>query len=504
MAPLDTASAEMASPTKPARDAVLDVAIIGAGFAGLCMAIRLRQAGMQHFQIFEKSDGVGGTWHDNTYPGSGCDVPSHLYCFSFAPKSDWSRVYAEQPEILAYLEDCAEKFGLIPHLRLNTEIADARFDKANGLWHLVTASGEQVAARLLVSGTGQLNRPTWPAIEGLEDFAGIKFHSARWDHGADLRSKRIAVIGNGASAVQFVPRIAPEAKALYLYQRSSNWVVPKLDRPYTESEQTRFRNLPGFAWFTRFWIYLTLERNYLAFIRDSWFGKRFVKVAEAQLEQIADPTLRKRLRPDYPLGCKRVLISNDFYPALQLPQVEIVTDPIQRVDSHAIIGADGKAREVDAIIFATGFDSLSFLAPMEIVGSEGKRIQDVWREGAEAYLGMSVPGFPNFFMLYGPNTNLGHNSIILMLEAQTIYVLKCIRAVLDRQIQSIEIKPEAMLAFNQRLQHDIARSVWAGGCRSWYKTASGKVTNNWPGFVLKYWLATRRVKFDDYRVARGE
>ena len=232
------------------------------------MAIRLRQAGLQHFQIFEKSDGVGGTWHDNTYPGSGCDVPSHLYCFSFAPKSDWSRVYAEQPEILAYLQHCAEKFELIRHLRLNTEIAEARFDAASGLWRLVTASGEQVAARLLVSGTGQLNRPTWPTIEGLEGFAGIKFHSARWDHAADLRGKRIAVIGNGASAVQLV-QIAPEAKALHLYQRSSNWLVPKLDRPYTESEQARFRNLPGFAWLTRFWIYLTLERNYLAFIRDS-------------------------------------------------------------------------------------------------------------------------------------------------------------------------------------------------------------------------------------------
>jgi cation diffusion facilitator CzcD-associated flavoprotein CzcO len=506
-APLDTASAattERSTPAMTATQEILEVAILGAGVAGICMGIQLRKAGFTRFRIFEKAGGVGGTWRDNSYPGSGCDVPSHLYCFSFEAKSDWSRAYAEQPEILRYLEHCTEKYGLAPHLRLNTEIASARFDPTQGLWCLVTTEGEAIAARVLISGTGQLNRPCWPDLPGLGDFPGLKFHSARWDHGADLAGKRVAVIGNGASAIQFIPRIAAKTAKLHIFQRSSNWMVPKPDREYRPFEQFLFRHVPVWAWLYRNFLYLLLEKNFFAFIQDSWFGKQFRKVAEGELNKVADPALRDRLRPDYPVGCKRILISNDYYPALQLPQVEVVTDPVARIEAGAIITADGQSLPVDAIIVATGFDSLSFLAPMAIEGIGGQKLDEIWKEGAEAYLGLTVPGFPNFFMLYGPNTNLGHNSIIIMIEAQVNYALQCIRAIFDRHLTYLDVKPEAMQHFNEQLQRDVGRSVWATGCRSWYKTATGKVTNNWSGFTLKYRWETWRVKFADYVMVKGE
>jgi cation diffusion facilitator CzcD-associated flavoprotein CzcO len=281
-------------------------------------------------------------------------------------------------------------------------------------------------------------------------------------------------------------------------------MIPKDDREYSRLEQRLFRFLPGWAWLYRQYIYLLLEKNFLAFIQGSWFGRQFRNVAERHLARVADPVLRERLRPDYPVGCKRILISNEYYPALQLPQVEIVTDPIARIEDGAIVTADGIARPVDTIILATGFDSQQFLAPLDIIGLEGRSLRDVWRDGAEAYLGLTVPGFPNFFMLYGPNTNLGHNSIIIMIEAQVGYALRCIHALFGRDLAWLDVKPEATRRFNDRLQRDLGRSVWAGGCRSWYKNAAGKVTNNWSGFTLRYRLATRRVAFRDYRIVPKE
>ncbi|MGB8843032.1 MAG: NAD(P)/FAD-dependent oxidoreductase [Aliidongia sp.] len=491
-------------PTPGGVQPPLEVAILGAGVAGLCMAIQLRKAGFTRFTIFEKADGIGGTWRDNSYPGSGCDVPSHVYRFSFEPKSDWSRAYAEQPEILRYLEHCVEKYGLTAHLRLKTEIASARFDEAVGLWQLTTIAGETLTAKVLVSGVGQLNRPYWPDIPGLERFAGDKFHSARWDHAADLTGKKVAVIGSGASAIQFIPRIAAKTGKLHIFQRSPNWMIPKDDREYGRLEQILFRAMPGWAWLYRQYLYLLLEKNFFAFIQGSWFGRQFHKVAERQLAQVTDPALRERLRPDYPVGCKRILISNEYYPALQLPQVDVVTDQIARIEAGAIVTDDGISRPVDVIILATGFESLDFLAPLDIVGREGRDLRDVWRNGAEAYLGLTVPGFPNFFMLYGPNTNLGHNSIIIMIEAQVGYVVNCVRALFDRHLAWLDVKPEATQRFNEQLQHKLGHSVWASGCHSWYKNAAGKVTNNWSGFTLAYRMATRRVAFEDYRTMPKE
>ncbi len=460
------------------------------------MAISLKKAGIDSFTIFEKSDGVGGTWRDNTYPGSGCDVPSHLYSFSFAPNPDWTHAYSLQPEILAYFENCARKFDLPGHCRFRTELESASFDEAAGLWRLRTKDGEEIAAEVLVSAVGQLNRPLYPKLPGLEVFRGKTFHSARWDHGYDLEGKRVAVIGNGASALQFIPRIAPVVDKLSLFQRSNNWVVPRGDRPYSAREKAWFRRSTAFRLLHRGLIYFLLEKNFFAFRPGTLMAKVMERRARGQLDaQVADPVLRRRLTPDFPIGCKRILIGDDYYPALVRDNVEVVTDAIERVTEHGIVTADGREHPVDAIIYATGFVTTSFLAPMHITGRGGVRLEEVWKEGAEAYLGVAVAGFPNFFLLYGPNTNLGHNSIIFMVECQVRYVKACVRALIHRRWRWIDVKPAAMTRFNEQLRRVLSRTVWAGACTSWYKTKSGKITNNWSDFTVRYWWRTRRPKF---------
>lgn len=471
------------------------VAIVGAGVSGLCMAIALKKAGIDSFTIFEKSDGVGGTWRDNTYPGAGCDVPSHLYSFSFAPKYDWSRIYSPQPEILAYFEDCARRFGLLPHCRFRTELESATFDEQAGLWHLRTTEGEQVAAEVLVSGVGQLNRPYYPNLPGLEGFRGKTFHSARWDHGYDLAGKRVAVIGNGASALQFIPHVAEAAAHLSVFQRSNNYIIPRGDRPYTDREKRWFRRSTAFRLLHRGLIYLLLEKNFFAFRPGTWMAKIMEHAARKHLEaQVPDPALRAKLTPDYPIGCKRILIGDDYYPALQRENVEVVTDAIDHVTGDAIVTSDGREHPVDAIIYGTGFVTTSFLAPMKVTGKGGLALADAWKEGAEAYLGVAVAGFPNFFLLYGPNTNLGHNSIIFMIECQVRYVMGCIEALRRRNLRWLDVKPSAMADFNRELRRELDKSVWATGCTSWYKTEGGKITNNWSDFTLRYWWRTRRPK----------
>ncbi len=475
------------------------VAILGAGFSGLCMAINLERAGIRSFTIYEKSSGVGGTWRDNSYPGAGCDIPSHLYSFSFDRRADWSRHYALQPEILRYLEDCADRFGLRSRIRFGTEIVGARFDDGDALWHLRTRSGETFTADVLVTGLGQLNRPSVPEIPGLEQFAGTTFHSARWDHSRDLAGKSVAVIGNGASAVQFVPRIAPHVARLSLFQRSANWVLPRNDTAYSGLAQRVFRAAPALEWMHRAAIYWALETRFLAMRNKTgrWVGPLVERAAMAHLEeQVPDPELRAKLVPDYPIGCKRVLISDDFYPALTRANVEVVTSPIERVVQGGVVTADWRHRSVDTLIFGTGFQSLSFLAPLEIEGRHGVRLGDVWCDGAEAYLGTAVAGFPNLFLLYGPNTNLGHNSIVFMVEAQVGWVMRCIEELFRRDAGWLDVRRDAMDAYNRDLQARMLDTVWQAGCHSWYKTASGKVTNNWPRFTFQYWMEMRKARFE--------
>ncbi len=475
------------------------IAIIGTGFGGLGMAIRLKQAGIESFTIYEKADGVGGTWRDNVYPGAACDVPSHLYSFSFERNPRWSRHYSPQPEILAYLEHCAEAYDLGPHLRFGTEITAARFDETTRQWTLETAGGDEVIVDIVVSGLGQLNRPALPAIPGRDSFAGTSFHSARWDHGHDLAGRRVAVIGNGASAVQFVPHVADAAAAVTIFQRSANWVVPKHDKEYHPFTQRVFAAFPSVDRTLRTLIYLSLEARFLAFLQGSKAAAMAEKQAMTYLhESFADPDLRAALTPDYPISCKRILISNDYYPALAREHVSVVTDHIEQIVPEGIVTADGTVHEVDTIIYGTGFQATSFLSPLRITGTGGLDLGDVWHDGAEAYLGMTVTGFPNLFMLYGPNTNLGHNSIVFMIERQVDYVVACVRKMQAEGWATLNVRRPVMDAYNRDLQAKVGRTAWGAGCDSWYKTAAGKVTNNWPNFTMRYWLATKRPRFAAY------
>ena len=477
------------------------IAILGAGISGICTGIALKRAGIDTFTIYEKSDKLGGTWLDNSYPGAACDVPSPLYSFSFEPNPDWTRMFSPQPEIRAYLEHCAEKYDVKRHIRFGVEMAGATFDEARSTWHLRTAAGEEIEADVVVSGTGQLNRPHVPDLPGLADFEGTQFHSARWNHGHDLAGEHVVVIGNGASAIQFIPEIAKTAAKVTILQRSANWIVPRMDRAFTDKTKENFRRFPFLLKALRWLVYSQLEMRFFAFRRDSWLSKRMEKGCRQYLEeQIADPTLREILTPDYPVGCKRVLVSDDYYQALSRPNVEVVTSPIERIARDGVRTRDGRVHEADALIFATGFETTSFLAPMSIEGRGGKKLEELWRDGAEAYLGLAVSGFPNLFLLYGPNTNLGHNSIIFMIECQVNYVTRLIRRLFARDLPCLDVSAEAQARYNADLQRDLAKTSWAAGCSSWYKTASGKVTNNWSGFTVDYWNRTREPRWSDFGV----
>lgn len=476
------------------------VAILGAGAGGICMGIRLKKAGFGNFTIYEKASDIGGTWRDNTYPGSGCDVPSHLYCYSFAPKKDWTRAFAEQWEILDYFRHCTKRFGLEPHLRFGVEIARADFDEAAGVWRLATTKGETLEADIVVSGLGQLNRPYTPKLEGAGIFAGHSFHSARWDHAYDLAGKRVAVIGSGASAIQFVPQIAPKVGRLTLFQRTPNWVIPKPDRVYPAWERWLLKYVPGLHSFYRNWTYFMLEFRFLAFRQKhpklrAFYEKGTLKDMASHIE---DPALFEKIKPDYPMGCKRILISNDYLQSLNRPNVSVVTEKITRLVPQGVETAGGTVHEADLIIYATGFHTTEFLSPVRITGRTGVTLDEEWKNGAEAYYGVAVSGFPNFFMLYGPNTNLGHNSIIFMMEQQTSYILKCVKEIARKNIKFLDVKRDVMRAFNDELQNELAGSVWAANCPSWYKNAAGKVTNNWSTFTITYWRRMLAPDFSAY------
>ncbi len=477
------------------------VAIIGTGFAGLGMAIRLKKAGYNDFVIFEKADDVGGCWRDNTYPGAACDVPSHLYSFSFEPKAEWSRRYAAQPEIFEYLRATVDKHGLRPNIRFNTEVVSASFDEDLATWHIELSDGTTCDADVLVSATGQLNRPAYPRLPGMESFKGQMFHSARWNHGYDLTGKRVAVIGTGASAIQFVPQIAPKVAQLTLFQRNAAHVIPKPDYPYAPWARRAFKRIPGLQRLSRWATYWMTEPRALAFTKYPWLMAPFELRFRRNLRRhVGDAVLRETLTPKDPIGCKRILISNDFYGALVRPNVEVTSTGIEEVCQSGIVTADGELHEVDAIIFGTGFQATQMLAPMRITGRGGVQLRDAWRDGAEAYLGICVTNFPNMFMLYGPNTNLGHTSLVVMLEAQIRYVLHAVSLLARGDVASLEVRGEVQDTFNAVLQDRIKNSVWSQGCTSWYKTDSGKNTANWPGSTITYKRLTRRLIEEHYHV----
>jgi cation diffusion facilitator CzcD-associated flavoprotein CzcO len=474
------------------------VVILGAGVSGLCMGTSLLKAGIPSFVIIEKAAGIGGTWWDNTYPGAECDVRSHLYSYSFEPNPGWTQAYAPQREIQEYLVRCAATFNLLPRIKFNTALTAARFDAQRGLWLLQLDNGEQLTAHFFVCSAGPLSEPRYPDIPGMDTYKGRLFHSARWDHDYQFEDKRVAVIGTAASAVQLIPRIAPLVAKLYIYQRSPNWIIPRINHTYAPWEKALFR-IKFVARTHRFLLYVFHELNRLSFNPGSLMAKTARKLAEMHLRhQVPDRRLREALRPDYPFGCKRVLLSNDYYPALMRSNVELIDTPIERIDQAGIMTGDGQRREVDAIVCATGFDIKHVLSSIKIEGSNGCLLSQAWTHEPEAYYGVTVANFPNLFILLGPNTGQGHTSAILFIEAQVSYTVQCIQELIKRQKTSLEVKPGAMNQYNEELQKTLATSVWAAGCRSWYKAESGKIIGIYPGFSFQYIRQLRRPRFEDY------
>jgi cation diffusion facilitator CzcD-associated flavoprotein CzcO len=480
------------------------VVIVGTGFAGLGMAIKLRESGEDDFVVLEASDAVGGTWRANTYPGCACDVQSHLYSFSFEPNPKWSRMFASQPEIRDYLEHCTDKYRVRSHIRFNSIVTAARFEEATGLWHIEVGKGAKCyTARVLIGGFGPLSRPELPAIDGIEDFRGESFHSAEWDNGVEVRGKRVAVVGTGASAIQFVPQIAPDVAELKLFQRTPAWVLPKPDRPTTAAERGLFRRFPALQRAYRRLIYWRLEARVLGFTVHPRVMKGAELLGRLHIRRaIKDRRLRRLLTPDYTIGCKRILMSNDYYPALARDNVEVIPGGVQRVTERGVVDHAGREHEVDVIIYGTGFKVREPLGSMTIRGRGGVDLGELWRErGLEAYLGATVAGFPNLFMLVGPNTGLGHNSVIYMIESQVHYVLEAIRSMRARGATSVEVRPEVQHRFNAELQQQLDGSVWSSGCESWYLDASGKNRTLWPGFTFRFRQATEEFRTEDYEMA---
>ena len=478
----------------------VDVLIVGAGFSGLCMAIQLRKAGMDSFLVIEKGEELGGTWWYNQYPGCACDIPSHLYSFSFARNPDWSRKFSGQQEILNYLRATANRYGVTDRIRLRTALREAAWDEQSSVWRVITEDGSRIDARVLVSGMGALHVPRCPDIAGLDRFRGPAFHSAEWNSSVDLDGKDIAVIGTGASAAQIVPNIASRARKLYVFQRTPAWVMPRPDGPISERWRNLYRRIPGLTRLVRTLIFCRIEMFVFGFLGNRRMHQLAATQARKHLEkQVPDPNLRARLTPDYEFGCKRVLISSEFYPALTRSNVELVTTGIKEVRERSIVTEDGVERPLDVLIFGTGFHVTELLRGIRIVGRGGVEIHDTWHDRISAYLGITVSGFPNFFMLLGPNTGLGHNSVVLMIEAQARYVMSCLRLMRKRGERAMDVKPEVQQGFVQELRNRLPHTVWESGCRSWYQDArNGEGSAIWPGSVVAYRRRTRAASAEDY------
>jgi cation diffusion facilitator CzcD-associated flavoprotein CzcO len=528
--PFDTQAKPERSESSSSENGTPQIVIIGTGFAGLGMAIELRKAGIEDFVILEKAEDVGGTWRDNHYPGCACDVQSHLYSFSFEANPDWSRMFSPQPEIWDYLRHCTRKYDLLPKIRFNQQVVGASYNEDSGLWDVKVCDGKAIAeymrarglkpgetidptdpalpptqslrARVIVSGMGGLSVPAYPKLKGLENFAGESFHSQDWKHEYGLAGKRVAVIGTGASAIQFVPQIQPKVIRLDLYQRTPPWIMPKPDREITRFERWLFKHLPITQRLFRGAIYTLLEFRALAFVVHPKLMHQIKRLARLHIHrQIKDPVLRKKVTPDYMLGCKRVLISDDYYPALAQPNVDVITSGIREVRAHSIVTEDGQEREIDCIIFGTGFHATDPLPRGAIFGRGGQDILDAWKEGPEAFRGTTISGFPNLFLLAGPNTGLGHSSMVYMIESQIRYVRDAIRLMRDKKLKAVDVQPEAQARYNQELQQDLKQAIWSvGGCRSWYLLPNGKNVTLWPRFTWQFRRQLRKFDAAAYRL----
>ncbi|MDA8046288.1 MAG: NAD(P)/FAD-dependent oxidoreductase [Actinomycetota bacterium] len=471
------------------------IVIVGAGPSGICAGVRLLEAGLDDFVLVEKGPGVGGTWRHNTYPGAACDIQSALYSFSFAPKVDWSRPYGTQPEILRYMEEVADRFGLLPRCRFGVEVVGASWDEARSSWTTRLSTGETLESDVLVSAIGMFNELAYPDIPGLDSFAGTRFHSARWDWDHDLTGERVAVIGSAASAVQFVPEIVEQAGPVHLYQRTANWVLPKPDTPYTEEQLEAFRSDPALMAALRQEVYDRAERTVT--FSDPEMVATNQAIARAAIDVVEDPETRTKLIPDHPWGCKRPLLSNNFYPAFNRPNLELVTEPIDHVDAGGVVSTDGRRRPVDTLILATGFQATRYTSALDVTGRGGRRLDDAWRDGAAAYLGVTTAGFPNLFMLYGPNTNNG--SILTMIEAQVDHLMSHLGRLRADGYAWVDVRPAVMERYNDEIQAAIAGvTVWNAGCNGYYRTSSGRVVTQWPHTMSEFERRARSIDWDSF------
>jgi cation diffusion facilitator CzcD-associated flavoprotein CzcO len=472
------------------------VAIVGSGFSGIGLAIRLRQAGVEDFAVLERGAGVGGTWHFNTYPGCACDVPSHLYSFSFAPNPGWSRTYSRQPEIRDYLERVVDDFGVREKIRLGCEVKTARWD--GEAWDIETSAGP-LRARVLVSATGPLVEPKIPPFPGLDRFAGPAFHSAHWDHSVDLAGKRVAAVGTGASAIQFVPAIAPKVARLHVFQRTPPWVMPHSSRPITRTEKRIYAKLPLAQRLVRGGIYAGRELLVLGFVKQPRIMRGIEKIAERHMRgAIDDPALLAKVRPGYTIGCKRILPSNEWYPALARDNVELVTDPIAEVRERSIVTESGAEREVDAIVFGTGFHVVDMPVARMVRGRDGRTLEEAWQGSPRAHLGTTVAGFPNLFILLGPNTGLGHSSMVYMIESQIAYVMDALRELRRNGHRTVEVRPDVQERYNRDVQRRMKRTVWSTGCKSWYLDEQGNNPTLWPDWTWRFRRRTSRFDPAEY------
>ena len=472
------------------------VAIVGAGFGGLGMAIRLKQSGSSDFVVFERDSEVGGTWWANTYPGCQCDIPSHLYSYSFAPNAEWSRTYPLQPEIREYLRDCCDRFGVRAHIRFQCPVRLAEWDELDGVWRIDTPDG-QFTAQMLIGAPGPLSEPSIPSLPGIEDFPGVAFHTAQWDHSQDMTGRNVAAVGTGASAIQTVPEIQPLVNRLVIFQRTAPWVVPHRDRPITEFERRLYRRVPAAQRTVRTMVYLSRELLVPGLVFRPQLMNTVQKMAEGHLaKQVPDEAIRAELTPNYVIGCKRILPSNKWYPAITRPNVDVVASGVTSFTPDGVVAADGSVHEVDTVIFATGFHVTETAFSDVIRGRGGALLSDVWDGSPQAYRGAAMPDFPNLFLLVGPNTGLGHNSIVFMIEAQLNYLMGALEAMERHGATRIEVRPDACDAYNQHVQARLDGTVWnTGGCASWYIDRNGRNSTIWPYFTWRFWQQTRR--FDE-------
>lgn len=480
------------------------VLVIGSGFSGIGLGHRLLQERFRDFVILERSDRVGGVWNLNTYPGCQCDVPSHLYSFSFAPNPNWTRTYSSQPEIRDYLESCVESFGLTSYIRTGVEVAHAAWDEDRMLWEVETSEGPWTA-QIVVGAVGPLTEPKLPKVPGIDTFTGEIMHSARWNHDVDLTGKRVASIGTGASAIQYVPQIADQVSELFVYQRSAPWIMPHDQRDITDAERAKFRSDPKAQKRERDKVYLSKEALILGFVKQPKVMSLLQKLSTKHMEsQVAEPDLRRLLTPDFTLGCKRILPSNTWYPALQKPNVTLVPHALREIREHSVVGADGVERDVDVIIFGTGFHVADIPFGGQLRGRTGETLTEHWKGSPRAYLGASVPGFPNYFMFLGPNTGLGHSSMIYMIEAQVEHITRAIRALDTSGATTIEIDQQVHDSYNAAIDKKMAGTVWeVGGCTTFYQDENGRNATIYPDWTFRFRRDAAKWKPKAYRLGRA-